>query len=114
MNEIVNNTWPVEPTIKDELTESGKKYAEAQQEKFKTINTTIKDNPDQLEKVSKDSLSFLKEYLKADKNSASAMLYNTLKALKNTEKLERDDRKSLEKIRDMILTEEKICTKEDV
>lgn len=91
-----------------------KDVTEVNKQKFENINTTIKSNPDQLEKVSKDSLSFLKEYLKADKNSAIALLYNTLKALKNTEKLERDDRKSLEKIRDMILTEEKICTREDV
>jgi len=87
---------------------------EANKKKFEDINTTIKSNPDQLEKVSKDSLSSLKDYLKEDKNSAIAMLYNTLEALKNPDKLENDDRKSLEKIRDMILTEEKICTMEDV
>jgi hypothetical protein len=73
---------------------------------FEGIQKTVKDNPENINRISNETLKNLKEYISFNKDLACDMYIDVYSSLQNSDKLDRKDKKSLEKIK--ILIEEEI------
>ena len=73
---------------------------------FEGIQKTVKDNPENINRISNETLKNLKEYISFNKDLACDMYMDVYSSLQNSDKLDRKDKKSLEKIK--ILIEEEI------
>lgn len=71
-------------------------------EKFDNLNNQIKTNPESLDKISKDALKNIESYISLDKNWSFDMYINILESLKNSDKLWKRDKESLNKIKETI------------
>jgi hypothetical protein len=79
------------------------------EEDFNKIKTKIENNPEDINKISKNELETVKKFIASNKNEAFDMYINIVESLENTEKLWRRDEKSLNEIKSLIEWKYKIA-----
>ncbi len=95
-------SWPEMQNQFDVIDQIAQQQQAELAQRFNNLNDQIKNKPEDLNKISKESLEAVEKYISLDKACAFDMYINILESLKNTDKLWNRDEKSLNNIKSLI------------